>query len=72
VLAAALVALPVSAFLVQHWLDSFAYRVDLDARTFFGAVLVTWLVACALLLKSYLCDRFQVKPQDARARKIHS
>jgi len=64
VLGSALVALPVSAFLVRRWLDGFAYRIDLDAYTFFGAVLVTWLVACVTVLTHVI--------RAARARPVEA
>jgi putative ABC transport system permease protein len=64
VLWSALVALPVSGFLVRRWLDGFAYRVDLDGYTFLGAVLVTWLVACVTVLTHVM--------RAARARPVEA
>jgi putative ABC transport system permease protein len=64
VLWSAVVALPVTWFLVRRWLDGFAYRVDLDAYTFLGAVLVTWLVACGTVLAHVI--------RAARARPVEA
>ncbi|MGC1241307.1 MAG: FtsX-like permease family protein, partial [Chryseosolibacter sp.] len=47
VLAAALIALPLSYFGIQYWLNNFAYRIALEWWYFIGAVLIaliiTWL-----------------------------
>lgn len=47
VLAAALIALPLSYFGIQSWLNNFAYRIELEWWYFIGAVLIaliiTWL-----------------------------
>jgi putative ABC transport system permease protein len=64
VLWSAVVALPVSGYLVRRWLEGFAYRVDLDAYTFVGAVLVTWLVACVTVLTHVM--------RAARARPVEA
>ncbi len=41
------IALPVSYFIVSHWLQNFAYRIDLNWLYFFGAgasaLLIAWL-----------------------------
>ncbi len=45
VLASMLISFPVSYFITKHWLDSFAYRIELQFRYFIGAGLITLLVA---------------------------
>jgi putative ABC transport system permease protein len=64
VLWSALLALPVSGYLVRRWLDGFAYRVDLDLYTFASAVLVTWLIACATVL-AHVLRAARARPVDA-------
>jgi putative ABC transport system permease protein len=64
VLWSALVALPVTWYLMRRWLDGFAYRIDLDAYTFAGAVILTWLVACATVLAHVM--------RAARARPVEA
>jgi putative ABC transport system permease protein len=46
VLASMLISLPVSYFITKHWLDSFAYRIDLQVWYFIGAGLITLFIAC--------------------------
>ena len=47
VLSAAIIALPLSYFGIQSWLNNFAYRIELEWWYFIGAVLIaliiTWL-----------------------------
>jgi putative ABC transport system permease protein len=64
VLGSALLALPVSGYLVGRWLDGFAYRIDLDAATFIGAVLLTWLIACATVL-AHVLRAARARPAEA-------
>ena len=64
VLWSALVALPVSAYLVRRWLDGFAYRVDLDVYTFAGAVLLTWVIACVTVL-AHVVRAARARPVEA-------
>ncbi|MBN2009406.1 ABC transporter permease [candidate division KSB1 bacterium] len=45
VLASMLVSLPVSFFITRHWLDSFAYRIELNVWYFLGAGMLTLLIA---------------------------
>jgi len=45
VLASMLISLPVSFFITNHWLDSFAYRIDLNLWYFFSAGILTLLIA---------------------------
>jgi putative ABC transport system permease protein len=45
VLASMLISLPISYFITRHWLDSFAYRIDLSPWYFVGAGLITLLIA---------------------------
>ena len=45
VLASLLISLPVSYFITKHWLDSFAYRIDLNVWYFIGAGILTLLIA---------------------------
>ncbi|MGD0338890.1 MAG: ABC transporter permease [Bacteroidota bacterium] len=45
VLASLFISLPVSYFITKHWLDSFAYRIDLRVWYFIGAGLITLVVA---------------------------
>jgi putative ABC transport system permease protein len=64
VLWSALLALPVSGYLVRRWLEGFAYRVDLDLYTFASAVLLTWLIACATVL-AHVLRAAGARPVDA-------
>jgi putative ABC transport system permease protein len=45
VLASMFISLPVSYFITKHWLDSFAYRIDLQVWYFVGAGLITLFIA---------------------------
>ncbi|UCE07104.1 MAG: ABC transporter permease [bacterium] len=45
VLASMLISLPVSYFITKHWLDSFAYRIQLQFWYFIGAGLITLFIA---------------------------
>ena len=45
VLASMLISLPVSYLITKHWLDSFAYRIDLQVWYFIGAGLITLFIA---------------------------
>jgi putative ABC transport system permease protein len=45
VLASMLISLPLSYFITKHWLDSFAYRIDLQVWYFIGAGLITLFIA---------------------------
>jgi ABC-type antimicrobial peptide transport system permease subunit len=45
VLMAIVIALPVSYFIARNWLESFAYRIDLQWWFFIGAGLVALLIA---------------------------
>jgi putative ABC transport system permease protein len=45
VLASMLISLPVSYFISKHWLDSFAYRIDLSFWYFLAAALITLFIA---------------------------
>ena len=47
VLIAIVIALPVSYFTVQQWLESFAYKIDLEWWYFTGAAALTLLIAWA-------------------------
>ena len=55
VLAANLIAWPVSFLLLRHWLAGFAYHVDLGVDVFIGsglvAVMVAWATICAQVLR---------------------
>ena len=45
VLASMLISLPISFFITKHWLDSFAYRIDLKVWYFVGAGILTLFIA---------------------------
>ncbi len=45
VMASMLISLPVSYFITKHWLNSFAYRIDLQVWYFIGAGLITLFIA---------------------------
>jgi putative ABC transport system permease protein len=45
VLVSMLISVPLSYFITKHWLDSFAYRIDLQAWYFIGAGLTTLFIA---------------------------
>jgi ABC-type antimicrobial peptide transport system permease subunit len=45
VLTAILIALPLSYFIAAKWLDSFAYRIDLEWWYFLGGGLAALLIA---------------------------
>ena len=45
VLVAIVIALPLSYFLTSNWLDSFAYKIDLEWWYFIGAGLLTMIIA---------------------------
>lgn len=45
VLASLLISLPLSFFITKHWLNSFAYRIDLQIWYFLGAGMLTLLIA---------------------------
>jgi ABC-type antimicrobial peptide transport system permease subunit len=55
-----LIALPVSYFLTKHWLESFAYRIELTPWYFLGAALLT---ICTAL--------FTVGTQALKAAKVN-
>lgn len=55
-----LIALPLSYFMAKHWLDSFAYRIDLELWYFMSAGLVALLIA-----------RFTVGIQTVKAARIN-
>jgi putative ABC transport system permease protein len=61
---ASIVALPAAYILARRWLEGFAYRVDLDLRIFFGAAVLTWLIASATVLVHVL--------RAARARPVEA
>jgi putative ABC transport system permease protein len=44
VLASLIISLPAGYFITKHWLDSFAYRIDLSPWYFVGAGLITLLL----------------------------
>jgi putative ABC transport system permease protein len=46
VLVANLVAWPVAYFLMQRWLASFAYRIDMSVWVFVASALVAFVIAC--------------------------
>jgi putative ABC transport system permease protein len=48
-LIASLIALPLSAWLIQRWLDNFAYRVDIGAGTFLLAEAAILFIALAVI-----------------------
>ena len=43
-IASIIIALPVSYFITKNWLDSFAYRIDLEIWYFIGAALITLVI----------------------------
>lgn len=43
------IAVPAAYFLLNHWLQSFPYRVEVGVATFVGAALLVLLIACATL-----------------------
>lgn len=45
VLASMLISFPVSYFITKHWLDSFAYRIELQVWYFIGVGLITLFIA---------------------------
>lgn len=45
VLVSLLISLPVSYFVTKHWLDGFAYRIDLQVWYFISAALITLFIA---------------------------
>jgi putative ABC transport system permease protein len=45
VLVSMLISVPLSYFITKHWLDSFAYRIDLQVWYFIGAGLITLFIA---------------------------
>jgi putative ABC transport system permease protein len=47
VLVANLIAWPVAYFLMQRWLSSFAYRIDLSVWVFVASALCAFVIACA-------------------------
>ncbi|MEL7004346.1 MAG: ABC transporter permease, partial [Bacteroidota bacterium] len=49
VIAALILAVPVSYFFVQNWLKGFAYRTDLEVWYFLGSAIVTLLVTWATI-----------------------
>lgn len=63
VLAAIAVALPMSYFITQKWLDGFAYRIELSWWFFIGiglsALLIAWLTVGIQTVKAA-----RVKPVD--------
>ncbi len=51
---ALLVAVPVSIWGINKWLEDFAYRIDLDVFTFiFGALIITLIVILTVFHQSY-------------------
>jgi putative ABC transport system permease protein len=56
VFASMLISLPVGYFITKHWLDSFAYRIDLQVWYFIGAGLITlfiaWITVAAQAIKA--------------------
>ena len=64
VLWANVIAWPTGAFLMQRWLEGFAYHVDLDPRVFVGASAIAMLLA--LITVGAHCYRVALhKPVDA-------
>jgi ABC-type antimicrobial peptide transport system permease subunit len=47
VLISLLISFPLSYFITKHWLDSFAYRIDLSPWFFIGAGVITLVIALA-------------------------
>ncbi|MBN1480738.1 ABC transporter permease [candidate division KSB1 bacterium] len=64
VLSSMLISLPVSYFISKHWLDSFAYRIDLQIWYFLGAGLVTLFVAW-LTIASQAIRAAMANPMEA-------
>jgi len=62
VLLANVIAWPLAYVAMSHWLDGFAYRIDLDPVFFLGAGLIALVIACSVTL----FHAFQV----ARSRPI--
>jgi putative ABC transport system permease protein len=52
--------MPTSYFVTKHWLDSFAYRIDLQVWYFIGAGLITlfiaWITVGAQAIKAALAN----------------
>lgn len=57
------IGLPVSYFLIKHWLDNFAYRIALTPWYFVGAGLVTLLVAW-LTVGTQAAKAARINPTD--------
>lgn len=57
------IALPVSYFLIKHWLNNFAYRITLTPWYFVGAGLVTLLVAW-LTVGTQAAKAARINPTD--------
>jgi putative ABC transport system permease protein len=64
VLVANLVAWPVAYFLMQRWLASFAYRVDMSVWVFVAAALCAFVIAC-LTVGSVAARAASAKPINA-------
>ncbi len=64
VLVANLVAWPVAYFLMQRWLASFAYRIDMSAWVFVAAALGAFAIAC-LTVGSVAARAASTKPINA-------
>ncbi len=60
VLASMFISLPVSYFVTKHWLNGFAYRIDLQVWYFIAAALITlfiaWITVGTLAIKSALAN----------------
>jgi len=50
------IALPISYFMIRYWLQSFAYRIELEWWFFAGAgvtaMLITWITVGAQTIKA--------------------
>ncbi|MCP5380778.1 MAG: ABC transporter permease [Kordiimonadaceae bacterium] len=64
VLVANLIALPVAWFLMDRWLSSFEYRIDLDVLWFIGAGLAALLIAWATVI-GYSYKAAQANPAES-------
>ena len=60
VLSSMLISLPVSYFITKHWLNSFAYRIDIQAWYFISAgfvtLLIAWITVSAQAIKASLVN----------------
>jgi putative ABC transport system permease protein len=64
VITAIVIALPVSGYVMQHWLQGFAYRIHLDWRYFAGAGAMALMLAC-ITVSAHTWRAVRINPAES-------